>query len=199
MERWPHKQVAKDLCGNKNTITTLEIGAGNLNQLQYEPEVGPYDIVEPFKELYKSSGLLRRIRFIYHDINEVPYEKKYNRITSVATFEHICNLPEVIAKAGLILKSDGVLRVSIPSEGTFLWKLGWKLTTGIEFKIYYGLDYGFLMAHEHVNTSKEIEEIIKYFFNEVRDSVFGINKCLSFYQFYECKSPNLDKCIKFIR
>ncbi|GAH28860.1 unnamed protein product, partial [marine sediment metagenome] len=31
---------------------------------------------------------------------------------------------EVIAKAGLLLMPDGMLRVSIPSEGTLLWALG---------------------------------------------------------------------------
>jgi cyclopropane fatty-acyl-phospholipid synthase-like methyltransferase len=59
---------------------------------------------------------LPRIRSIYADISEVPAEIQYDRITSVATLEHICNLPEVIARSALLLAKDGVFRASIPSE-----------------------------------------------------------------------------------
>src|SRR5262249_55975161 len=142
MESWLHKQVAKDVLDSRGEKVTLEIGAGMLNQLRYEPVVGHYDIVEPFRELYEGSADLKRIRNIYNDIAEVPGNYRYDRITSVATFEHICNLPEVIAYCGLLLADNGKLRVSIPSEGTLLWTLGWKLTTGLEFRIKYGLDYG---------------------------------------------------------
>lgn len=68
---------------------------------------------------------------------------------------------------------------SIPSEGTFLWKLGWKMTTGLEFKINYNLDYGKLMKYEHVNTAEEIEQILEYFFSEVSCKVFGLSKEIS--------------------
>ena len=194
MESWLHKQVAKDLDGKKGTLITLEIGAGTLNQLHFEPEVGPYDTIEPFKELYDGSKLLKKIRYVYGDIDDIPHDHRYDRITSIATFEHICNLPVVVAKCGLLLRSGGALRVAIPSEGTMLWKLGWKLTTGLEFKRKYGLNYGILMAHEHVNTAEEIEAIVKYFFDDVSENVFGISKSLSLYQFYACRKPDLDKC-----
>ena len=114
----------------------------------------------------------------------VPDNQRYDRITSIASFEHICNLPEVIAKSGLLLKPGGVLRTSIPSEGTCLWSLSWKLTTGIEFRIKYGLDYGILIKHEHVNSAREIEELLCYFFKNTKCIVFGLSKKLSFYQFY---------------
>lgn len=198
MESWLHKQVAKDLIDHSKSKTTLEIGAGTLNQLRYEPVVGPYDIVEPFGELYKDSDSLRRIRNIYSDIDEIPDSYKYDRITSVATFEHICNLPEVIAKCGLLLSVGGALRISIPSEGTLLWELGWKLTTGLEFRIKHGLDYGLLMRHEHVNTANEIEEILNYFFVNVEPRYYGISRSFSLYQFYSCSSPRIEKCCEFI-
>src|SRR5262249_15253966 len=103
MESWLHKQVAKDVVDARAERATLEIGAGTLNQLRYEPEVGPYDIVEPFRGLYEGAPELKRIRHIYADIAEIPGNHRYDRITSVATFEHICNLPEVIAYCGSLL------------------------------------------------------------------------------------------------
>jgi hypothetical protein len=198
MESWLHTQVAKDISRTTQPKSTLEIGAGNLNQLKYEPNGCQYDIIEPFDELYKGSTLLGRIRDTYSDINQVPQSNRYDRITSIATFEHICNLPEVIARSALLLANGASLRVSIPSEGTFLWALGWHLTTGLEFKLRYGLDYGRLMAYEHVNTAAEIECILRHFFSSIRGNVFGLSKAVSLYQFFECRDPDLHKCNMYL-
>jgi hypothetical protein len=136
---------------------------------------------------------------VYADISEVPGSCRYDRIISVATLEHVCNLPEVIARSGLLLVKNGAFRASVPSEGTFLWKLCWKLTTGLEFKLRHGLDYGLLMKHEHVNTASEIEEVMKYFFEKIECKVFGLSKSISIYRYYECRSPRIDRCREFCR
>ena len=94
----------------------------------------------------------------------------------------------------MLLKKDGVLRASIPSEGTFLWALGWKLTTGLEFRLKHGLDYSLLLKYEHVNNAAEIEEVLEYFFADVRCRVFGISRGLSIYQFFACARPKLGRC-----
>lgn len=197
MESWLHRKVAQDV-HTGTRATTLEIGAGTLNQLPYEPVTGSYDIVEPFAELYTGSTLLGRVRHIYSDMDQIPTEAVYDRITSVAVFEHICDLPRVVAKSGILLREGGRLRVSIPSEGTVLWWLGWRLTTGLEFWFRYGLNYGELMRHEHVNTAHEIEQVIRYFFRDVQQSVFGISKALSLYRFFECKFPDLERCNSYL-
>lgn len=197
LESWLHKTVAQDVVLHHNKCT-LEIGAGTLNQLSYEPRNNQYDIVEPLSKLYESSDMLPYVRTIYQDISEIPLQKIYDRITSIATFEHICNLPEVVALSGLLLKEKGTLRISIPSEGTILWTLGWKLTTAIEFRLKYGLDYSLLMKYEHVNSAKEIETILNYFFGSIKTKVFGLSKDLSFYQFHECSQPNTQKCRDYL-
>lgn len=199
MEGWMHKKVAHDVAGQSSPPVTLEIGAGTLNQLHYEPPCSAYDIVEPFKDLYAGSPLLDRIRNAYSDIREIPLEDKYERITSVASFEHICNLPDVVAYGGLLLSPSGALRISVPSEGTVLWTLGWKLTTGIEFRLRHGLDYGQLMRHEHVNTAKEIEGVLRYFFRDVHTDFFGLSRPLSFYQYHTCKGPDARRCREYLR
>ncbi|MBU3584105.1 class I SAM-dependent methyltransferase [Polynucleobacter sp. 15G-AUS-farblos] len=203
MESWLHKKVADDVCNHQSPsspeISTLEIGAGSLNQLPYEPEVGPYDIIEPFTNLYKDKSNLSRIRNKFLDINEINLLPQYDRVTSIAALEHITNLPEVVAKSGLLLKENGRFRAAIPNEGTFLWTLGWKLTTGIEFKLKYGLDYSKLMAHEHVNTSCEIIEIANYFFKKVRIKSFGLNRAIAFYVFLDCQEPRLDRCDSYLQ
>ena len=67
----------------------------------------PYDIVEPYEGLYKNSSELDRIRNIYADIATIEGEALYDRITAIATFEHITDLPEVVAKSCLLLKNNG--------------------------------------------------------------------------------------------
>jgi len=198
MESWMHRQVANDVANHPCPAkVTLELGAGTLNQIRYEPNVRLYDIVEPFTELYKKSPLLKRVRNVYSNIAEVPSSSRYDRITSIATLEHVCNLPKVIAQSGLLLAENGLLRASIPSEGTLLWALGWKLTTGLEFKLRYGLDYGLLMKHEHVNTAREIEQVLDYFFKKVKCKVFGLSKSISLYRYYECRNPRIERCFEF--
>jgi hypothetical protein len=199
MEAWMHRQVAMDLKTlKKSNQATLELGAGTLNQLQYESDVVPYDIVEPFSELYESSVLLNRIRHKYEDISQVSGCNKYDRITSIATLEHICNLPEIVARSGLLLNERGTFRAAIPSEGTFLWRIGWLLTTGLEFQIKYGLKFEPFMKYEHVNTAEEIEDILKYFYENISCKVFGLSKSLSLYRFYACSNPSIDKCEKYL-
>ncbi|HAQ18200.1 MAG TPA: methyltransferase type 12 [Prolixibacteraceae bacterium] len=196
MEGWMHRKIAEDVKGISDKVT-LEIGAGTLNQLNYE-ETSPYDIIEPFTELYINSKFRNRINRVYKDIDEVDELNKYDRITSIATFEHITDLPKVVAKTCIHLNNPGTLRVSIPNEGTFLWKLGYKLTTGIEFKIKYGLDYSILMNYEHVNTAGEIEQILSYFYENVKCSCFGLNKRIAFYRFYECSKPKIELAKEYL-
>jgi hypothetical protein len=197
METWLHRKVAADVVKHHDK-STLEIGAGTLNQLKYE-KTCPYDIVEPFAELYHNSPFLDQIRQVYNDIGDIDLSAKYDRITAIATFEHLTDLPRVVAKTCLLLNTGGCLRVSIPNEGTFLWQLGWKLTTGIEFRIKYGMDYGLLMAHEHVNTADEIDQILNYFYSKVDCSCFGIHKSIAFYRFYECSGPMTGKASDFLK
>ena len=197
MESWMHRKVAADSASGTER-STLEIGAGTLNQLQYEHHASPYDIVEPFRSLFEGSPFVNRIRNVYDDISQVPTETKYDRIISIAAFEHICNLPEVIARCGLLLAEGGNLRCGIPSEGTIMWKLGYMMTTGLEFKRKHGLDYEVLMKHEHVNTAREIEAVLRYFFEDVGSRVFGIAKAISLYQFYVCIHPHLDRCSAYL-
>lgn len=186
LESWLHRRVAKTSAPNKKT---LEIGAGTLNQLKFEPNVDIYDIIEPFTLFYETSLELKKIRNIYMDISEVPNNARYDRITSIACFEHICNLPEVVSKCCSLLNNNGILAVSIPNQGRFLWKFSYTITTGFEFKKKYGLDYNILMLNEHVNTADEIEEVLQLYFKRVKRKMLGLGKNLSFYRYYECSVP----------
>jgi len=196
-----HRQVAGDACRAGNTGPTLEIGAGSLNHLIHEPASSPYDIVEPAEYLLALSGPAqrRRVRFVFRDIADIPLSSRYGRIISIASLEHICDLPNVIARSGILLSSDGQFRAGIPAEGTVLWHLAQSLTTGPEFWIRYKLDYRVTMRYEHVNTATEIEHVLSYFFHDTRCKVLGLMRSLCVYQFFSCTHPNLDRCSEYLR
>lgn len=191
LERWMHRQVAADVVATA-AGPTLELGAGTLNQLPFEPRSTPYDIVEPFSALYVDSPHRGRVRDVFADIAEVPADRRYARITSVAALEHIGDLPLVMARAAQMLSPRGQFRAAIPSEGGLLWKLGWMCTTGLEFRLRHGLDYGVLMRHEHVNTAAEIEALAGALFETVEVRAFGVGRQLSLYRFLAARNPRLD-------
>ncbi len=190
LEGWMHRQVARDLRPDSR-VSTLEIGAGTLNQLPFEPVVGPYDIVEPFHALYQEAQGRTRLRNVFDDISEAKQSGPYDRITNIAVFEHIMDLPVVVAQAALLLNTHGSLRVAIPNEGTLLWYLGTKIS-GHEFKRRYGLEYQVLMRYEHVNTAADIERVLGVFFERNTCKVMGLSKRVAFYRFYECRAPRID-------
>lgn len=184
LEHWLHRKVSKT---SRWDTKTLEIGAGTLNQLEFErPQI--YDIVEPYSKLYENSSNLKYVRDIYSDISEI-YGEKYDRITAIASFEHIENLPDVVKCSTDLLSERGKMCVAIPNEGRFLWHFAYTMTTGREFKKRFGLDYEVLMRYEHINTADEIEKILNYYFQDVKMLLFGIGRTFSLYRYYECTLP----------
>jgi SAM-dependent methyltransferase len=197
MESWMHRKIAEDIAIRKTEYTTLEVGCGGLNHLSYEALSKRYDVVEPIAKLVEQSPRRSRVRNVYSDIREI-HDTRFDRIVSIAAFEHYCDLPRIVANCGVLLAPGGQLRVAVPSEGTLLWTLGWRFTTGIEFRLKHRLDYGTLMRHEHVNTADEIAGVLKIFFKSVRCSVLGISPALSFYQFFQCAEPDLRRCEDYL-
>ena len=183
MESWMHRQVAKS---KFQSNTVLELGAGTLNHIKYELSCSPiYDVVEPFKELYKDSQYLCEVRHIYSDISEIT-GGGYDRIFSIATYEHVLDLDNLLAQSRKLLKENGLHIIAIPNEGHLLWKLGWMCTTGLSFRLKYGLDYGVIISHEHVNAAAEIEALITKYYSIKKCKVFGITKKLCLYRVYYC-------------
>jgi len=139
--------------------------------------------------LFRGSQFLYRVRNHFSDISEIPLTTKYNRIISVAVLEHIEDLPQLVEKSIRHLTKGGVFACGIPSEGGFLWGVAWRLSTGLEFRIRTGLDYGNLMRHEHLNEAWEIERVLQYFFKDVAIKRFGFGKHFSLYTHIECRNP----------
>lgn len=195
LEAWMHKQVSSH--GKDGAV--LEIGAGTLNHLPYET-AEPYDVVEPFTELYANNSLKSRIRCFYGDITEVPHISHYDRVISIAVLEHLEDLPVFLALSGLMLKPNGLFQAGIPSEGGLLWSLAWNCTTGLAYRIRTGLDYGTLMRHEHVNTASEIIALVCLFFEQVEIRRFPLPlHHLSLYVYVHATEPRIEFCWDYMR
>lgn len=189
IEKWLHKKVA--LLSKPSDKTILEIGAGNLNHIPFETRYQEYDVVEPMMYLYADSPYQHKINHFYTDISSIDLTRAYDRIISITAFEHILNLPEVIKISAKLLKQDGDIVIAIPSEGYFLWGLAWRLTTGLEFRLKYHLDYGNLMRYEHVNSADEVKRLLEHAFGYTKTYRFGISNHFSLFQVIHCKNPIL--------
>lgn len=194
LEAWMHRRVA-----GVPPADVLEIGAGTLNQLQYEAPQPRYDVIEPFSALYENSPALPKVTSLHADIAEIPSDRRYGRITSVAVLEHLNDLPGIVARSALLLRDDGVFQAGIPSEGGFLWTLAWRTTTGVAYWLRNRLDYGVLMRHEHLNTAAEIEAVVRNFFGDVKVSRFPLPlRQLSFYTYVEARQPLRQRAAAFL-
>ncbi len=196
LERWMHRAVADARPG----AVLLELGAGNLNHVPYEPGAAAYDVVEPFHQLWDDSPYRSAVRAIYEDMSQIEPDRLYDRIISVAVLEHLTDLPWIVAKSGLLLSRGERFQAGIPTEGGFLWGAAWRLTTGMGYRLRRGEDYGRLMRHEHVNTASEIQAVLEYFFRRVTLRRFPTPSFhLSFYTYLKAEAPDLDRCTDFCR
>jgi hypothetical protein len=191
-ESWMHKVIAAYSRPDDHYSSTLEIGAGTLNHLQFEKNIQNYDVVEPFTALCHNRPEIRQIRHYYKDIDEIDTSVLYDRIISIAVFEHITTLPSLIEKAIHHLKPGGVMHASIPTEGSFFWKSAYTLTTGLAYRMRTGLNYANLMRHEHVNSAIEIEQLMRHFFAEVKVQRFPFAPFhMSVYTHISAQKPKL--------
>jgi hypothetical protein len=194
LERWMHRRIAQRQTGGR----LLELGAGTLNHLQYEPAM-PYDVVEPLPVLYQGNDAVGRIGTFYASIAEIPAQVRFRRIMSVAVLEHVENLPDVVARSALLLENGGLFQAGIPAEGGMLWGLAWRMATGIAYRARTGLPYAPVMRYEHLNSAAEIIAIVRYCFRSVTVSWFPLPaRHLSFYGYIEAHDPMTERCERLL-
>ena len=198
-ESWMHRAVlnsGKRYAGRSSR--SLELGAGTLNHLRYETP-DPLDVVEPAHFLLQESPLRSNVNAFYDDIGEIDPGMRYDRIYSIAGLEHIADLPALVARSALLLADGGIFQAAIPSEGKFLWWLGWRATTGLSYFLRNRLDYGVVMRHEHVNDCDEIVAVISEFFLSVTTKRYPtpLAHC-SLYQYVEARRPNVVRAREYL-
>ena len=195
LEGWMHRQIA---AGGGRQGMVLELGAGTLNHLPYEPPeatAAGYDAIEPQEHLWADSPHLGRVRHMWRDLAEVPEGNRYSRIISVAVLEHLPDLPRTLARLGLLLSEGGRMQHGIPSEGGLLWGLAWRGSTGLSYRLRTGYSYRNLMRHEHLSTCREITALMGHLFERLEIRRFPLGGLhTSFYTCICARDPRLDRC-----
>jgi hypothetical protein len=195
LEAWMHNKVASGGGQGSAGQQVLEIGAGTLNHLKFERDLSGYDVIEPVELLYRDKAEIRSVRNVYSSIDQIGQSQTYDRVIAIATLEHLTELPYMIAQAILCLKDGGVFQAGIPSEGGFLWGLGWRMTTGLAFWLKTGMNFKEHMEYEHVNDAHEIEALVRHFFRDVSVQRFPVGlRQLSLYSYLEARNPDLARC-----
>ena len=194
LEGWMHRRIAS--AAQQPGEDILEIGAGTLNHLAWEKQYQNYDIVEPARFLIRSSAQKSLLRKVYDSLQEIEAIPQFDRIVSIAVLEHMTDLPTEVARAALLLKNEGLFCAGVPSKGSLLWYLAWKYGTGTAFRLRTGLDYSIVMRHEHLNSLEEVEQVVHWFFKDVKTYRFPLRFLhLSLYTVFLAKGVHRERCV----
>lgn len=179
VDNFNHKVVSKNR--QKDFVTTLEIGAGIGEHLNYE------DLNENQKKNYfaleKRENVINTLKKEHPYINAVhgdaekklPFDDNYfDRIIAIHVLEHLPNLPSTIKEASRVLKKNGLFQVVIPCEGSIAYSIARKISAERIFKKKYKMDYNWFIKSEHINKPDEIFEELNKFYKIKRKFYFPI-------------------------
>ena len=161
----------------KDFLTTLEIGAGLGEHLDYETlsadQLANYHCNE-FRE-NMAIEIRRRhplVKTVLGDCQE-PLDFSagfFDRVIAVHVLEHLPNLPACIREMHRLLnKQTGQFLIVIPTEGSPAYSFARKISAERLYKQRFGGSYKWFYTREHVNLPDEIfEEIAPFFTIESR-------------------------------
>jgi ubiquinone/menaquinone biosynthesis C-methylase UbiE len=151
----------------------LEVGCGHGHHLKFS------------NQAYQSYfGLDIEIKFLETLLNRYPENSVINGdayglpfknhsvdcVLSIYNFEHLRELDKALEEISRVLKPDGMLLLSIPAEGGFLYGVGRSLTSKPYMERKYGIDYDAIVHYEHCNNYKDIVNNLKRKFNIIEKS-----------------------------
>lgn len=106
------------------------------------------------------------------DCYRLPFrDASFDRIINIYNLEHLVHLDFALEEARRVLKAEGELMVSVPTEGGLAWTLGRQLTTVRQFGRD-GLDYVRANAIDHCNCIWQIEKTIQRHFRVAERRLF---------------------------
>lgn len=171
IEKFNHNYAVKH--SPKGFLTTLEIGAGLGEHINYECLSA--DQKRNYVALELRENMAEKIKASFPDIQTMvgdcqktlPYaDGHFDRILAVHVLEHLPNLPSAIQEIyRLCNKNSGVLSIVIPCEGGLAYSQARKLSAQKIFEARYKQPYQWFIEREHVNRPHEIfEELNRYFY-----------------------------------
>jgi len=161
----------------ENFLTTLEIGAGLGEHINYEKLTA--EQAANYHALELRENMAEAIRKEFPHVKTIVGDCQgklnfpdghFDRILAVHVLEHLPNLPKCIEESyRLINKQTGRFLVVIPTEGSPAYTLARKLSAERVYKKHFGGDYSWIYKREHINLAPEVmEELNRYFITDVK-------------------------------
>lgn len=189
IENFNHRYPLKT---KKEFLTTLEIGAGLGEHLNYEKLTTLQR--QNYVALELRENMADRIKENFPDIAvcvadcqaHIPFENHYfDRVIAIHVLEHLPNLPAAVKELYRLCQKDGRLEIVIPCEGGGMYSFARTISAKRLFEKRYKQSYDWFIEREHVNQPHEILEELQKFFEIEKKSYFP----------FLIPSVNLNLCI----
>jgi len=142
----------------------LEVGCGHGHHLKYSNQdyQSYLGLDIEIKYLFTLLSRYPNNSVINGDAYRLPFQNhSVDCVLSIYNFEHLRMLNLALEEIYRVLKPDGMLLLSIPAEGGFLYGLGRSLTSKPYMEKKYGIDYDAIVHYEHCNTYHDIVNHLK--------------------------------------
>ena len=171
-----HENLEKTLPGKTKPIENiLEIGPGVNPHLRFvRQKFQKYFFAETFD--YAADYLTNKfadnecVEVDKYDGFSLNYESSsFDRVIICHTLEHIPNPEKMLFEMDRVLKSGGILSISLPCDPGLLWRAGRCLTTARAAKKKLGFtktEYYYVMSKEHINSINNLVALLSYHFSE---------------------------------
>jgi SAM-dependent methyltransferase len=142
----------------------LEIGPGITDASNL---IGPTRVAVVELDPYFASELAKAFPSLHVIVGDIQREipelagGAYDRIVAFHVLEHLRDLPAALAQIKRTMAPGAVFDVVIPSEGGMAYKLGRRVTTARYFKKKFNREFARFIAHDHVNSAREILALLK--------------------------------------
>ena len=144
---------------------TLDLGCGDGSHYPYltaPDDCFGIDINQ--KSLEQSKAKFKEFFVIRAGAYDLPVQDaSVDCITSIYNLEHLVYLDLALEEMYRILLPEGDIFISVPTEGSFFWSLGRKMSTSKKFTNSL-LDWGRAIQIEHINCIWQIEKAIRRYF-----------------------------------
>jgi ubiquinone/menaquinone biosynthesis C-methylase UbiE len=188
VDRFNHNYVVKNR--PKNFKSTLEIGAGIGEHLEYE--VLSSNQLANYYAIDIRENMILQHRKRFPNVNSIvadcqsrmPFDNaSFDRIIAIHVLEHLPNLPAAINEIYRLLSNDGgggTFSIVIPCEGSMAYSFCRKISAQRIFEKRYKQSYKWFIEQEHINSPAEIFQEIQKYFNIQSTTYFPIPIHLEF-------------------
>ena len=171
-----HKDLEKFRENKKEFKNILEVGGGSTPHIRF--------IKHPFKEytIIETSDFVinnvnsDKFKVVRYDGKKIPFENEnFDRVIISHCLEHIPFPEEFIFEMMRVLKSGGVLSISLPTDPGLAWRIGRLYVKFFKIGKTYKInaeEFEYLNSTEHVNSIFNLQSILKYHFKKKMQESF---------------------------